>query len=311
MTRQRHMRGSRTPGAQVLPDNVGFRPGYVATLPTAGVAYEGVTLRTVNGLNVCQPLGGGAYSWVHIEAGSTITTRQVNFTLGDGVSVIPAGTHGYLPIPFAATITDWTLFADVSGSLVLDIWKDTYANAPPTAADTITASAKPSLSAAQKATSNILTGWSTTVADGDVLAFNVDSATTIKQLTVSLGLLAGANESSLITFVIGDGGSVITTGFKGFLPVTYNATITDWTVIGDSSGSIVLDLWKDTYANAPPVVVDTITAAAKPTLSAAQKATSSTLTGWTTTITDGDVIGINVDSVATVKRVTLALGILR
>ena len=33
-----------------------------------------------------------------------------------------------------------------------------------------------------------------------------------------------------------------------------------------TSGSIVIDVWKDTYANFPPIVADTITASAKPTL---------------------------------------------
>ena len=47
---------------------------------------------------------------------------------------------------------------------------------------------------------------------------------------------------------------------------------------------------------APPTVADTITASAKPTLSSATKSEDTTLTGWTTAVTAGDVFGFMVDS---------------
>lgn len=110
-----------------------------------------------------------------------------------------------------------------------------------------------------------------------------------------------------ITYVIDGGGSVITTGVKGDLTIPFAGTITEWTLMGDQSGSIVVDIWKDTYANYPPVVGDSITASAKPTISAATKGQSSTLTGWTTAITAGDTLRFNVDSVTTLTRATLSL----
>lgn len=111
--------------------------------------------------------------------------------------------------------------------------------------------------------------------------------------------------------VIGDGTNAITTGVKGYLPVEFACEILGWTLLADASGSIVVDVWKDTYANFPPVVGDTITASAKPTISAATKGQSSTLTGWTTRIAAGDVLGFNVDSASTVKQVTLSLKVRR
>ena len=62
----------------------------------------------------------------------------------------------------------------------------TYANFPPLDADSITASAPPTLSAEQKSEDATLTGWTTTFAAGDVLAFNVDSVTTVERVTLSL-----------------------------------------------------------------------------------------------------------------------------
>lgn len=110
-----------------------------------------------------------------------------------------------------------------------------------------------------------------------------------------------------ITLIIDGGTSVITTGYKTSVSIPITGVLKKWRILADVSGSIVIDVWKDVYASYPPTVADTITAAAKPTLSGALSAESSTLTGWTTTFSAGDVLGFNVDSVATVKKVSLVL----
>ncbi len=103
------------------------------------------------------------------------------------------------------------------------------------------------------------------------------------------------------------GGSVITTGAKTWIRVPKTCTITEWILTADQSGSIVIDIWKDTYANFPPTVADTITASAKPTLSSQQKNSNNVLTGWTTALTENDYLRFNVDSVSTVTKITLIL----
>jgi len=110
-----------------------------------------------------------------------------------------------------------------------------------------------------------------------------------------------------ITFIIDGGGSAITTGEKGHLEIPFACTITQVTMLADVSGSIVVDIWKDTYVNFPPADVDSITASAPPTISAAQKSQDSTLTGWTTAVAAGDILAFNVDSAATITRVTISL----
>lgn len=110
-----------------------------------------------------------------------------------------------------------------------------------------------------------------------------------------------------ISFLIDGGGSAITTGVKGDLEIPFNCTINSLTMLADQSGSIVVDIWKDTYANYPPTVADTITASAKPTISTAIKSQDTTLTGWTTTITAGDSLRFNVDSATSITRVLLSL----
>ena len=116
-----------------------------------------------------------------------------------------------------------------------------------------------------------------------------------------------------VGIVIDGGGSVITTGVKGFVEVPFACTITAATLLstdarGDERVASSIDVWKDTYANYPPIVGDTITASAKPTLSRARpRARDTTLTGWTTAIAAGDVLGFTVDSAATVTKVLLEL----
>jgi hypothetical protein len=102
------------------------------------------------------------------------------------------------------------------------------------------------------------------------------------------------------------------TGAKSlFFRVPYACTITGWELVANTTGSVVVDIWKDTYANYPPVVGDSITGSAKPTLSSEIKAASTTLTGWTTALAAGDYLEVNVDSVTTITNVTLSLAVTR
>lgn len=107
--------------------------------------------------------------------------------------------------------------------------------------------------------------------------------------------------------VVDSGGLGLTTGIKGDVQMHKNFIIESWTLLADTSGSIVIDIWKDAYANYPPTDADSITAAAPPTITGSDKATSSTLTGWTTQYLAGDTLRFNIDSVSAIGRVTLAL----
>jgi len=114
-----------------------------------------------------------------------------------------------------------------------------------------------------------------------------------------------------IMFFIDGGGAVITTGIKQPVQIDFACTIVSATVIADQSGSIVVDIWKDTYANYPPTDADSITASAPPTLSSAAKSTDSTLTGWTKAISAGDILMPNVDSITTCTWAVVILKVTR
>ena len=111
----------------------------------------------------------------------------------------------------------------------------------------------------------------------------------------------------VIIVTIDGNGSVPSTGIIARLSVPKPLTITQVTLLADVSGSIVLDIWKDSFANYPPTVADTITASAKPTLSGAIKSQDGTLTGWTTSLNSGDTIFVKIDSIATITYCTMML----
>jgi len=110
----------------------------------------------------------------------------IEFIIDGAGSEIAVGQKGHLRVPFACTIASCTILADQSGSIVVDIWKDDYDHFPPIDGDSITASAPPTLSTAQKNHDATLTGWTKTIAAGDILAYNVDSVTTITRVVVIL-----------------------------------------------------------------------------------------------------------------------------
>ena len=133
-----------------------------------------------------------------------------------------------------------------------------------------------------------------------------------KDYTIADKAEVDKTKKTTIGLTIDGSGIELTTGYKGFIRVPYACTITKATLLGDISGDIVIDLWKCSYADydagvTHPVDGDSITSATSPTLSSATKSEDSTLTDWTTSITAGDIIAFNVDSITDITKVTLIL----
>lgn len=126
----------------------------------------------------------------------------------------------------------------------------------------------------------------------------------------------GPSQVAGFEFIIDGAGATITTGVKGYWEVPFACTITANRLFADQSGSIVVNIWKTTYANfdagaTHPVVGDKITASAPPTISTATKSQDTTLTGWTVSLAAGDILALNVDSVTSIQRATLSLRVTR
>lgn len=110
-----------------------------------------------------------------LSANVQITTGEIVLTIDGGGSAITTGEKTWVRIPYACTITAVEMTSDQSATVTVDVWKDTYANFPPTDADSITASAVPTITAGTKSLDETLTGWTTSVSAGEYLKFNVDA----------------------------------------------------------------------------------------------------------------------------------------
>jgi len=106
----------------------------------------------------------------------------ISLLIGDGSSVIATGVKGSVEIPFACTIIAARVLSvdNTSGSISIQLWKDNYANFPPTSADLIDTF---SITSGVKSEE---TGLSLSVAAGSIVLFNVNSVTSMKQIMLSL-----------------------------------------------------------------------------------------------------------------------------
>lgn len=114
-------------------------------------------------------------------------------TVDGGGSPPAAGTKGFIQVPYAGTITGWSITADQSGSASFDIWKvagSTPPTAPviPTSGNKISASAPAAISSAQSAAggASAISTWTTAVAAWDTFGFNLTAATTVTRITLEL-----------------------------------------------------------------------------------------------------------------------------
>jgi hypothetical protein len=146
---------------------------------------------------------------------------------------------------------------------------------------------------------------------GSTETWSIDGATGAAQFDSTASATRFIGESVLLSLPTIDGaGSAITTGVKYDFACPYNFTITEWTLLADTSGSISIELWKDSYANYPATVADLTTGTTgtnNPRIVTATKGQSTTLTNWDTTWTQGELIRVNVASVTTITRVAILL----
>jgi hypothetical protein len=177
-----------TPGTNDMPGRLVLS----TTADGASSPTERFRITSTGALAVAGAANYGTQGQLLTSAGNTAPswTDQfvaITFIFSAGGGTIATGIAGDLLIPFSCQITEWTLLADQAGTVTIDIWEDTYANYPPTVADSITGSGKPSISPSGIKAQSAPTGWtSTTINAGDILRFNVDAVTLITRLTLTL-----------------------------------------------------------------------------------------------------------------------------
>ena len=125
-----------------------------------------------------------------VANGGTGITNNPNvlgleLVIDGGGLAITTGIKGYLEVPFACTVNTWTLLADQSGSITVDVYSDTYANYG-TNTSMVGAGTKPAIASATKAQSAPSSWTTTSIAAGNIIGFNVTAATTVTRVTISL-----------------------------------------------------------------------------------------------------------------------------
>ncbi len=117
-----------------------------------------------------------------------------------------------------------------------------------------------------------------------------------------------------IVAIVGTGAAAMTVGQYADVLVPFSGTITQVTLLADRAGNTVIEIRKCTYSqfddSTHPVTGDKINASAPPTISSsATKSQDATLTGWTTSISVGDILRFYVNSAATMQQCSIILNV--
>jgi hypothetical protein len=120
----------------------------------------------------------------NLPAGARL--EAFNATFDNGGQVLAVGTKIRFFVPYAHNIVRVLIGADQTGSVVFDVWRDTHANYPPTVADSVCGSNKPTLVSAEKYDDQTLTGWSASASGAAWYVVNLDSVVTITNATLAL-----------------------------------------------------------------------------------------------------------------------------
>lgn len=184
-----YVSGSTTVATITVPtgmqpqDQFCFIPSAGATWITNTSGNIGTASVASPGVEFCERWDGTKF-WPQLTAVSGVRSIGASFGVKGGTS-LATGQAVYVSVPFACTIAAWTLMID-AGTITIDVWKIGSGTAVPTVANTITASALPAISTGTAKTSTTLTGWTTSVAANDLLAFDVNAISTATTATIQL-----------------------------------------------------------------------------------------------------------------------------
>ena len=125
--------------------------------------------------------------------GNFITSSQtgslgktaIGITIDGAGSAITIGDKGSISIPYNATLNSVTMVADVSGTCVIDILKSNFSTYP--TSSSICSTSLPTISGAIKSEDSTLSGWNVSIQNGDILNFQVLSASNITKLNLTIG----------------------------------------------------------------------------------------------------------------------------
>lgn len=210
--------GKYTVGCSVLWDTStsGNRSVYVVKNGTTGTRLAGEQMTANNGgvLNVATTLNLTAGDYVefyvlqnsggslNVTATEQISQMWISLVGTIYVPRIPCGCtwtrrgsilqtpalNGMFYVPRKSVIKGVALLTQGAGagSCVVDIWKAAIGSFPPTSGNSIVSASPPTILSARTYTDTTLTGWTTTLAAGDTLLFNLVSVSIFTELACYL-----------------------------------------------------------------------------------------------------------------------------
>jgi hypothetical protein len=169
-----------TAGEALLYNGTDWVNGPISVAST----LEDLTDVVITGVTAGEALLYNGTDWVNGPvATSSEGTLGIVFD-GFGGTIIANQQYPFLTVPFNCTIDNWSIVADTTGDIEIDIWR--LNAAIPTVADSIVNSNYITLTAGQ-INSGTPTGWtSVNLLAGDIINFNVRMATTIIKATLTL-----------------------------------------------------------------------------------------------------------------------------
>jgi hypothetical protein len=137
-----------------------------------------LTLSLGNTISLSALSGGGG-------GGGSGGETAIGITIDGAGYAITTGDKGSITIPYNATLNNITMIADVSGVCIVDIFKSNFSTYP--TSSSICSTSLPTISGAIKSVDVSLAGWDTNIQSGDILDFQVLSASNITKLNLTIG----------------------------------------------------------------------------------------------------------------------------
>lgn len=106
-------------------------------------------------------------------------------------------------------------------------------------------------------------------------------------------------------------GSAVEVGSVAYVLVPFACTITGASILGDATGSAIVDVWIAPIASHPPTDANSVTGGAEIELSAAAQATVTDFSSWTVAIAANSSVAFRVDSCSTITRLAIQLQVTR
>ena len=122
------------------------------------------------------------------DNGTELAKGGFSVVIDGGGAAITTASSIDVRVPYKSSISAVYMFADQVGDIAIDIYKtlsSDFGDAQPNDSDSITSSDTPTISCDDYDEDKALSGWTTALAEGDMLRFYVESCLAIEKCTIA------------------------------------------------------------------------------------------------------------------------------